>query len=122
MTFKTIAVIAFFILLFLMFLRAGVTTEDLGLYLYSGFLFEIVPTIFSGIVITAIHYIAFSPNIGLRTDTAFINAMYYGELFINGFFSILPMIGAALMLGKSAGIGFISTTALSYYTYWLVMQ
>lgn len=119
MTFKTIAVIAFFILLFLMFLRAGVTSEDLGLYLYSGFLFEIVPTIFSGIVITAIHYITFAPNMGLRTDTAFINAMHYGELFINGFFSVLPMVMAVFMLRKSAGIGFISTAALGYYAYYL---
>ncbi len=115
-----IILIALFILVFLMLRRPGVTTEDLGLYLGSGFLFEIVPTIFSGIVITAIHYITFAPNMGLRTDTAFINAMYYGELFINGFFSILPMLLAVFMLRKSAGIGFIGTVSLSYLTYYLL--
>ena len=117
---KIILLIALFILVFLMLRRPGVTTEDLGLYLGSGCLFEIVPTIFSGIVITAIHYITFAPNMGLRTDTAFINAMYYGELFINGFFSIIPMLLAVFMLRKSACIGFIATVALGYYTYYLV--
>ena len=112
--------IALGILIFLMLMRPGVTTEDLGSYLGSGCLFEIAPTIFCGIVITFIHYITFAPNAGLRTDIEFINAMYYGELFINGVFSILPMVMAAFMLGKSAGVGFISTVALGYYTYYLL--
>ena len=119
MTEKVLA-IALVILVFLMLMRPGVTTENLALYLGSGFLFEIVPTIFCGIVITAVHYVTFAPNMGLRSDIEFINAMYYGELFINGIFSILPMVMSAFILGKSAGVGFISTVSLGYYTYYLL--
>ena len=116
---QTILLSVLTILIFLMFMRSGVSTDDLALYLGSGCLFEIAPTIFCGIVITCIHYITFAPNAGLRTDIEFINAMFYGEVFINGVFSILPMVIAAFMLGKSAGVGFISTVALGYYTYYL---
>ena len=112
--------IALGILVFLMLMRPGVSIDDLGSYLGSGCLFEIAPTIFCGIIITCIHYITFAPNAGLRVDAEFINAMYYGELFINGVFSILPRVMAAFMLGKSAGVGFISAAALGYYTYYLV--
>lgn len=119
---QTILLSVLTILIFLMFMRSGVSTDDLALYLGSGCLFEIAPTIFCGIVITCIHYITFAPNAGLRTDIEFINAMFYGEVFINGVFSILPMVMAAFMLGKSAGVGFISTVALGYYTYWLAMM
>lgn len=121
-TFEGIAIAALAVLVGLMLSRPGVKREQLALYLGSGCLFEIAPTIFCGIVITCIHYITFAPNAGLRTDIEFINAMFYGEVFINGVFSILPMVIAAFMLGKSAGVGFISTVALGYYTYWLAMM
>ena len=120
MTEKVLA-IALVILVFLMLMRSGVKTEDLALYIASGFLYEIVWVVFCGIVITAIHYVTFAPNMHLRSDAEFINTMHYGELFINGIFAILPMVADAFLLGKSAGVGFIATVSLGYYTYYLAM-
>jgi len=57
-----LAIPALVILVFLMLARPGVTVEDLGSYLASGFIFEIVWVVFCGIVITAIHYVTFQPN------------------------------------------------------------
>ena len=120
-TFERVGVIALAILFVLMIIRSGVKTEDLALYIASGFLYEIVWVVFCGIVITAIHYVTFAPNMHLRSDAEFINTMHYGELFINGIFAVLPMIVDAFMLGKSAGVGFIATVSLGYYTYYLAM-
>jgi len=120
MTPTSYLLIALGVLVFLMLMRSGVKSEDLGLWLGSGCLFEIAPTVAFGIVITAVHYITFAPNFGLRSDLDFRNAFLFGEAFINGIFSILPMVIASFMLGKSAGVGFIGTVSLGYYTYYLL--
>lgn len=114
--------IAIGILIFLMLMRPGVTSENLGLYLGSGCLFEIFPTLIWGFVITCVHYgffalphvINLAPN-----DPNFPPFLFGAELFLNGIFSLMAMVTAAFVLGKSAGVGFISSVALGYYTYYL---
>lgn len=114
---------AIVILLALMASRRGVKGEDLALYLGSGCLFEIVPTMVWGFIITVIHYEIFTlPIITTDPSIGFQNYVFILELVVNGIFSILSMITAAFVLGKSAGVGFISSVALGYYTYWLAMM
>lgn len=119
---STIALIAFGVLMFLMLMRSGVTTEDLGSYLSTGFVFEIFPTMIWGFVITCVHYGFFnSPNVLALApgDPNFPPYVFAMELLLNGIFSLMAMVTAAFVLGKSAGVGFISSVALGYYTYYL---
>lgn len=116
------ALVALTILLALMASRRGVKKGDLALWLGSGCLFEIYPTIIFGIVITAVHYGFFnSPNVLALApgDLAFQQYLFGMELFLNGIFSLLAMVIAGYMLGRYVGVGFISSVALGYYSYWL---
>lgn len=110
------------ILLALMSSRRGVKGEDLALYLGSGCLFEILPTIVFGFLITCTHYIIFTDPIIVQMYAGMPNDFFLFEMILNGIFSAMAIIIAWGMLGKFAGIGFISSVALGYYTYWLAMQ
>lgn len=121
----TSMLIALTILIFLMFMRSGVSMEDLALYLGTGFLLEIFPTIIFGFLITCVHYGFFnlpqvtslSPN-----DPNFQGFLFVAELFTNGIFSLVAMVIGAFVMGKSMGVGFISSVSLGYYTYYLAMM
>lgn len=124
-TFEGVAIGALAILIALMFLRPGVKREDLAMYLGTGFLLEIFPTIIFGFIITAVHYGFFNSPAVLSLapgDPNFPPYVFGMELFLNGIFSLVSMVIGAFVIGKSMGVGFISSVSLGYYAYWLALQ
>lgn len=120
--FEWVAIISMVTLIVLMLLRPGVSFEQLALYIGSGLLFEIAPTIVFGFLITCTHFIIFKDPIIMHNYAANSSEMLMFEWILNGIFSSIALFISWLFLGKFAGIGFISAVSLGYYTYWLSFQ